>query len=363
MKTRFLIYILFITILITACAGQPPPSPSIAEPTVISPPEELQTTMTQAPTVTQPIRRVQAITIPAPSLANNLRGEKPEREIYILLPPSYFTSEKRYPVIYYLDGWEETSIGVPPARIDRLINQGKIQDLIVVTVTGTNSLGNSFFVNSPINGDWEDFIVKDLLDYIDTNFRSIQDANSRAISGFDVGGYASLNLAMKYPDIFGSVYALDPSLFDPNGLAEFTLIFDREKPSVLAPIYGAAFSPDPNNKNYVQYPRTGNDGKLIRDEVWQRWQMGYGGPAAEIENYKENWQKLNGIGLSYSKLAADSYLEPFLKGAAYFVEQMQAAAIPLELKVNPMSYGSSLDTRILTEMLPFLSERLTPESQ
>ena len=175
MKTRFLIYILFITILITACAGQPPPSPSIAEPTVTSPPEEVQTTMTQAPSVTQPLKRVQAITIPAPSLANNLRGEKPEREIYILLPPSY-----------YLDGWEETSIGVPPARIDRLINQGKIQDLIVVTVTGTNSLGNSFFVNSPINGDWEDFIVKDLLDYIDTNFRSIQDANSRAISGFDV---------------------------------------------------------------------------------------------------------------------------------------------------------------------------------
>ncbi len=62
----------------------------------------------------------------------------------------------------------------------------------MVIVNGYNILEGSFFNNSPITGNWEDFVVKDVVNYIDANFRTLPSADSRALIGLSMGGYGAL---------------------------------------------------------------------------------------------------------------------------------------------------------------------------
>ncbi|HEX7773821.1 MAG TPA: alpha/beta hydrolase-fold protein, partial [Pyrinomonadaceae bacterium] len=75
---------------------------------------------------------------------------------------------------------------------------------------GANAYKGSFYTNSAVTGNWEDFIVRDLVNYVDSNYRTIRAPQSRGIAGHSMGGYGSVMLGMKHPEIFGAVYALSP---------------------------------------------------------------------------------------------------------------------------------------------------------
>src|SRR6185503_2451578 len=145
------------------------------------------------------------------------------------LPPSYASSEKRYPVVYYLPGYgDSTMIGFQlPGAMDSLIESGEVQAMIIVVASGDSKMGGSFYVNSPVTGNWEDHIVKDVVGFVDANFRTLPQAESRGITGHSMGGFGALNLAMRRPDVFGAVYSMSPGLFDENGLAE-SFMFAQE---------------------------------------------------------------------------------------------------------------------------------------
>ena len=102
-------------------------------------------------------------TAPAPSLANNMLGDPAEREIAVYLPPSYATSDARYPVVYFLAGYEER-IGMFGQHTDELwaqmLTPGKLE-FIVVEVDGISALGGNFYANSPVSGNAEDFLTVD----------------------------------------------------------------------------------------------------------------------------------------------------------------------------------------------------------
>lgn len=53
--------------------------------------------------------------------------------------------------------------------------------MIVVGVNGANSLGGSFYVNSPVTGNWEDYLVNDVITYIDTNYRTLAKSSGRGL--------------------------------------------------------------------------------------------------------------------------------------------------------------------------------------
>src|SRR5690242_11569117 len=172
---------------------------------------------TAAPTKTP--SRYATLLIQAPSLTNNRLAEKDQRTISVYLPPSYFTSDARYPAIYYLPGYTDTSMlgfGLPDDA-DKLIGSGAMREMIIVVANGANQLGGSFYVNSPITGDWEDFIVRDVVGYVDTHYRTVAQAGARAISGHSMGGFGALNIGMHHPEMFSAVYSLSPGLFAPNG--------------------------------------------------------------------------------------------------------------------------------------------------
>ena len=81
----------------------------------------------------------------------------------------------------------------------------------------SNRYGGSFFTNSVTTGNWEDFIVRDLVAFVDGRYRTLRRPASRAIAGHSMGGYAAIKLAMKHPDVFGSVYSLSACCLDWGG--------------------------------------------------------------------------------------------------------------------------------------------------
>ena len=111
------------------------------------------------------------------NFAGNRMGVSPVRKMVIYLPPGYLTSTHRYPVIYFLPNPFEENFRFDfdhrdaQGLFDRAISEGVIEDFILVAVDMNTPLGSSWYVNSSVTGNWEDFIIQELVPYIDANFR------------------------------------------------------------------------------------------------------------------------------------------------------------------------------------------------
>jgi enterochelin esterase-like enzyme len=146
------------------------------------------------------------------SLEGNLEGDDPNRDIVIYLPPAYADSpRRRFPVLYYLHGYLASAenyvstLGVP-ASVDQAIADGATE-MIIVFPDAYTVYGGSMYSNSPTIGDWETFIASELVEYIDENYRTIAERESRGLAGHSMGGYGTLRIGMKRPQVFGALYA------------------------------------------------------------------------------------------------------------------------------------------------------------
>ena len=145
-----------------------------------------------------------------PTLTENLIGEDGTKVMRVYLPPSYDFTEKRYPVIYVLHGFGGNSNSLTRkmrSAMDRMILREEIQEAIVVFVDGSNRFGGSMYLSSPTIGDYETYIRRDLVNFIDKQYRTIPHRDSRGITGFSMGGYGSMHLSLKYPEVFSVVVA------------------------------------------------------------------------------------------------------------------------------------------------------------
>lgn len=144
---------------------------------------------------------------PSPSLGKELKYA-------VQLPPSYQQdSKRRYPVLYFLHGMfgserEFERRGVA-AAINRLRDEGKIGELIIVAPAGENS----FYVNSKNGIRYEDAVVKDLIPHIEKTYRVNAGPRARAIQGISMGGFGAMMIAFKHPAMFSSVTAHSSALF------------------------------------------------------------------------------------------------------------------------------------------------------
>lgn len=145
-------------------------------------------------------------------LKNNPLGDPSEREFPVYLPPSYGKSGRRYPVVYLISGF--TGKGIMNLnvsylsenifeRLNRLIESNVMKEMIVVMPDCITKFGGSQFINSAATGKYEDYLIKELVPYIDDKYDTIRKNTSRAICGKSSGGYGSVVLAMKHPDVFG----------------------------------------------------------------------------------------------------------------------------------------------------------------
>src|ERR1700684_1805389 len=151
------------------------------------------------------------------NIAHNKTGTDPVRKMLVYLPAGYDeSSSQRYPVIYFLPNPFEDSYRFDfdhrdaEGLFDRAIADGVIKKFILVAVDMNTPLGSSWYVNSSATGNWEDFMVQELVPYIDANFRSLPNRDSRGIAGIFIGGYGAIRFGMRHPDVFGSVYAMHP---------------------------------------------------------------------------------------------------------------------------------------------------------
>jgi hypothetical protein len=151
------------------------------------------------------------------NIARNKTGTNPLRKMLVYLPVGYDgSSSQRYPVIYFLPNPFEDSYRFDfdhkdaQGLFDRAIADGVIRKFILVAVDMNTPLGTSWYVNSPATGNWEDFMIQELVPYIDANFKTLRNRDSRGIAGIFIGGYGAIRFGMRHPDIFGSVYAMHP---------------------------------------------------------------------------------------------------------------------------------------------------------
>lgn len=144
-------------------------------------------------------------------LENNPLGDKFIRDLFVYLPPDY-EEDKFYPSVYVLTGFTgrgkmllNDSAFTPnfAERMDKLINDGKIKPMIAVLPDCFTRYGGSQYINSSATGNYEDYLIKEIVPFVDENFRTIKDKNSRAVMGKSSGGYGALIMALRHADLFG----------------------------------------------------------------------------------------------------------------------------------------------------------------
>jgi len=138
----------------------------------------------------------------------------------LVLPPDYQQSDRRYPVLYLLHGHLQ-NYTVWGRSLGAAVYARQLGDLILVMPDG----GNSWFVNyagsAPgQSNDWADYLIEDLIPYVDQHYRTVAAREGRAIAGLSMGGYAAITLALKNPDLFVSMGSTSGALGHARTAAE-----------------------------------------------------------------------------------------------------------------------------------------------
>jgi len=151
-----------------------------------------------------------------------------DRPYSVFLPPSYDTDKTRkYPVVYFLHGlnndhtsWTVERYGRLHEKLEAMVKKGTIPEIIMVHPKDDNS----FYTNTADGKrPYEDFIVKDLVQHVETTYRVKKGREYRAIGGTSMGGYGALKVAMRHPDLYATVVGHSPIVFpqeSPFGAAD-----------------------------------------------------------------------------------------------------------------------------------------------
>jgi S-formylglutathione hydrolase len=157
---------------------------------------------------------VEKVSVHGAALQGNLEGDSPDRDVFIYLPPSYATSRnQRYPVVYLLHGYGLTgerwmTFTNLAAAADKDIAAGTMKEMILVNPDAFTKYSGSMYSASVTTGDWESFIADDLVAYVDSHYRTLANRMSRGLGGHSMGGYGTIRIGMKRPDVFGSLYIM-----------------------------------------------------------------------------------------------------------------------------------------------------------
>lgn len=146
-------------------------------------------------------------------LRGNPLGDPTIRDIIVYTPEKYKPSNSAgYPTIFFLpafgnDNYSATkhdpfSISIYE-RLERQIKDNECGDTILIIVNCFNRLGGSQYINSKAIGGYEDYIVDEIIPFIDNNYN----ISKRAVLGKSSGGYGALSLGMHHPQVFDAIAA------------------------------------------------------------------------------------------------------------------------------------------------------------
>ena len=266
------------------------------------------------------------------ALASNPAGNPTLRDMTVYTPKGYDpTGNEKYPVVYLLHGlpfsdsayisiqhWDtwvdpnsvfKTYPDFPQngfkAWMDDLIEAKTIEPVIVVMPDAASApYGFCFYTNSALNGNFEDYIAYDVVEFIDANYKTIASKDGRAIIGHSQGGYGAIKMGLKHADLFGVVAAHSAPLYF-EGFKTFIPAIIAENPDgMLGPdptkfltssiyAFSAAWSPNLTNPPFmVDLPFEYPSGAIVGD-TWARWLEH--DPFTLLETHKNELKSLDGI--------------------------------------------------------------------
>src|SRR5580704_12696746 len=330
---------------------------------------------------------MEKITVHGKSLEGNLEGDSPDRDVFVYLPLSYAKNRnQRYPVVYFLHGYglgAEAYLNALWASdaADRDAAAGTAKEMIVVFPDSYTIYNGSMYSNSPTTGDWETFMTQDLINYIDSHYRTIASRESRGLAGHSMGGYGTLRIGMKYPELYAAIYPMsscclmnnpfagrggppaakqgDAKAFPPPGsdAKEAAKAGDAAKGKGKGGRGGvnttfaeaAAWSPNPNNPpQFFDLPT--KDGMPV-PAIAAKWVAN--SPLAMVDQYSSNLKKYKAImmdvGLQDGLMASNKEMD----------ESLTRLGVPHTYETYEGDHTNHIKDRWELKVLPFFSNNLS----
>ena len=346
-------------------------------------------------------------------LADNPLGDPATRLLDVWLPPQYDKAAagraQRYPVLFDLVGytgsgkshtnWHNFDENVPE-RVARLIHERKMGPCLVVFPDCFTALGGNQYINSSAIGRYADYLTKELIPFVDREFRTFADRDHRGCFGKSSGGYGAMVHGMKYSRYWGAIanHSGD-AYFDfvyrcdwPNSLNEFAkhrlrqrkegrinvvreqealeegfddgrvrrflnAIWKKEKlsnaevHSLMNLAMAATYDPDPEAPNGFRLPFNLETGEIIPAR-WRRWLKH--DPVNLVTRYAKNLKTLRGIFIDCGW--RDQYQIHF--GARILSKRLTQAGVEHRYEEFAGTH-SGIDYR-MNRSIPFLYRALKP---
>jgi enterochelin esterase-like enzyme len=310
---------------------------------------------------------VEHIRVHGAALEGNLEGNSVDREVIVFLPPGYATATtRRYPVVYALHGY---SIGATqwaqeihvPQTIEGAFAQGA-QEMIVVLPDSKTVHNGSMYSSSATTGDFEQFIARDVVAYVDAHYRTLANRMSRGLAGHSMGGYGASRIGMKHPDVFGSLYIMSPCCLSARGGGPANAANEKALEAVKVPAdsaklpFGqraqlasaAAWSPNPKKPPlYLDLP---SENGAARPDVIAKWAAN--APLAFVDQYVGNLRQ-------YRAIAMDVGDQDGLRvDAGKLHDILDSYDIANTFEIYSGTHTSAVADRIQNHVMPFFGKNL-----
>ena len=329
------------------------------------------------------IGTVEKIKVHGSSLEGNLEGDPAERDVFVYLPPSYASQpNRRYPVVYFLHGYGATAdaywrLMTVPDTASKVMNAGTVHEMILVHPDAHTLYDGSMYSDSPTTGNWEAYITHDLVAYIDSHYRTIANRDSRGLAGHSMGGYGTLRLAMKFPEIYSSIYAMSSCcLMNNPGAGRGGAAPPRQPPAApasaaqgpatqtpaangrggrrgggfanLGSAQAAAWSPNPMNPpKFFDVPV---ENGVVHADIAAKWIAN--SPLAFVDQYVPSLKKYRAImmdvGLQDNLAASNKLMD----------ESLTRLGVVHTFETYEGTHGNRVKERFETKVLPFFSQHL-----
>ena len=317
---------------------------------------------------------VQRITIHSKLLEGNLSGDDPSRHISVYLPASYNSGKKKhYPVVYFLHGYTDNDgkfygfqqhwMTLPPI-LDTVFARDPAHEMIVVTPDAYTLFQGSMYSNSATTGNWEDFVAKELVGYMDSHYRTLAQKESRGLCGHSMGGYGALRIGEKNPDVFSTVYLLSPCCLNSTPISTGALPPDFIRAESIKTVEefqradfftkalfasAAAWSPNPENPPfYIALPvKNGN----IQPLIMQKWDANR--PLNNLDQYIYNIRQLKAIGFDAGNRDAG-----IAESIRILDRELNKYHIPHSFEIYEGDHINRVSKRIEDKMLDFFEKNL-----
>ena len=309
---------------------------------------------------------VEHIKVHGAALEGNLEGDAVDRDVFVFLPPGYAKEKsRRYPVVYALHGYSigaeqwTHEIHVPETIAGAFAQTAK--EVIVVLPDSKTLHNGSMYSSSVTTGDFEQFIARDLVAYIDAHYRTLPNRLSRGLVGHSMGGYGATRIGMKHADVFGSLYIMSPCClaprnFPPNPEVEKALEAVK-KPEDSAKLSffpraqlatAAAWSPNPKNPPlYLDLPV--KEGQPQPD-VLAKWAAN--APLAFMDQYIANLRQYRAIALDVGDQ------DGLRTDTAKLHDALDNYGIANTFEIYAGTHTSRVADRFQNHVLPFFAQHL-----